>query len=160
MSSQVSSRQLYARAAPRLQAYLRDFFVYMAFLVLCIVAAVAIGTPTAVRASVIACIALLLLYEPVCITLAGGTIGHLSLNLRIVRAEDLGRVSFGRALLRTGVKGLLGLPVFMAIYFTRRCQGLHDLAARTVVVPRDPLTVTPRGFAVEKVPTMSPSHQV
>jgi uncharacterized RDD family membrane protein YckC len=39
----------------------------------------------------------------------------------------------------------------MAIYFTRRSQGLHDLVAGTVVVPRDPGAVPPRGFAVEKV---------
>ena len=151
MNSQGASGQLYARAAPRLQAYMRDFFVYMALLALCMVAAVAAGTDAAVRVIVIVCIGLLLLYEPVCIAVAGGTIGHLSLNLRIVRAHDLGPVSFGRALVRTVVKGILGIWVFMAIYFTRRCQGLHDLAAGTVVVPRNPSFVTPSGFAVEKV---------
>jgi uncharacterized RDD family membrane protein YckC len=96
--------QLYARAAPRLQAYLRDFLVYMAILTLFIVVAVSIGTPLAIQASVIACIAVFLLYEPVAIAVAGGTIGHLSMNLRIVRASDLGRVSFARALVRTVVK--------------------------------------------------------
>ena len=94
------------------------------------VAAVAIGSPRATQASVIACIVILLLYEPVSIAVAGGTIGHLSLNLRIVRASDLGRVSFGRALVRTVVKGLIGLPVFLAVYVTRKCQGVHDLVRR------------------------------
>jgi uncharacterized RDD family membrane protein YckC len=142
--------QLYARAAPRLQAYLRDFLVYMAILVSCMVAAVAVGSPRATQASVITYIVFVLLYEPVCIAVAGGTIGHLSLNLRIVRVSDLGRVSFGRALVRTVVKGLIGLPVFLAIYFTRKCQGIHDLVAGTVVVPRDAAAVPPRGFVAEK----------
>jgi len=142
--------QLYARAAPRLQAYLRDFLVYIAILVSCTVVAVAIGSPRATQSSVIACIAILLLYEPVSIAVAGGTIGHLSLNLRIVRASDLGRVSLGRALVRTVVKGLIGLPVFLAIYVTRKCQGIHDLVAGTVVIPRDAAAVPPRGFAAEK----------
>ena len=143
--------QLYARAAPRLQAYLRDFFVYLLILVSCMLVAVGIGSPLATKASVVTCIVLLLLYEPVYIAVAGGTIGHLSLNLRIVRASDLGRVSFGRALVRTVVKGFVGLPVFLAVYFTRKCQGIHDLAAGTVVIPRDPAAVPPRGFAAERV---------
>jgi uncharacterized RDD family membrane protein YckC len=143
--------QLYARAAPRLQAYLRDFLLYMAILVSCMVAAVAVGTPRATQASVIAYIVFVLLYEPVCIAVAGGTLGHLSLNLRIARASDLGRVSFRQAFVRTLVKGVLGLWVFMAIYFTARSQGLHDLAAGTVVIPRDAAAVPPRGFTVAKV---------
>ena len=142
--------QLYARAAPRLQAYLRDFFVYMAVVVSCMLVAVAIATPIATQVSVVAGILFLLLYEPVCIWMAGGTIGHLSFNLRIVRAEDLGPVSFKRALIRTIVKGLLGVWVFMAIYFTRRCQAVHDLAAGTVVIPRDGSKVSGTGFAMEK----------
>ena len=144
--------QLYARAAPRLQAYLRDFLVYMAILTLFLVVAVSIGTPLAIQASVIACIAIFMLYEPVAIAVAGGTIGHLTMNLRIVRASDLGRVSFARALVRTVVKGVLGLWVFLAVYLTSRCQGVHDLVAGTVVIPRDPAIVQPRGFALEKTP--------
>jgi uncharacterized RDD family membrane protein YckC len=151
MNSTTSSGQLYARAAPRLQAYLRDFLVYMAILASCIVGAVVIGSDLGTQVSVIVCAALLLLYEPVSIAVAGGTIGHLSVNLRIVRASDLGRVSFGRALLRTLVKGVLGLWVFVAVYFTRKCQGLHDLAAGTVVIPRDPAVVAAHAFAVEKI---------
>ena len=144
--------QLYARAAPRLQAYLRDFLVYMAIVGLFIVVAVTLGSDLVTQASVIACIAIVLLYEPVTIAVAGGTIGHLSMNLRIVRASDLGRVSFARALVRTIVKGLVGVWVFLAVYLTSRCQGIHDLAAGTVVIPRDPAAVSSRGFTVEKVP--------
>lgn len=151
MHSQVPPGQLYARAAPRLQAYLRDFFVYLGILASCLMAAVAFGTPRATQISVITCIVVLCLYEPVSIAAAGGTIGHLSLNLRIARATDLGRVSFARALVRTIVKGLLGLPVFLAIYFTRKSQGIHDLVAGTVVIPRNPLPVgASLGFTVEK----------
>jgi uncharacterized RDD family membrane protein YckC len=146
----VTSRQLYAGVPPRLQAYLRDSLVQIAIVVVCMTAAVMVGTPAGTRASVIACIALLLLYEPICIALAGGTVGHVSLGLRIVRARDFGRVSFGRALARSAAKFVLGYWVFMAVYFTRRSQGLHDLVAGTVVVPRAPSAVAPRGFAFEK----------
>jgi uncharacterized RDD family membrane protein YckC len=142
--------QLYARAAPRLKAYLRDFFVYIGILVALMTLAVEVGTPLATQASVITYIVFVLLYEPVCIAVAGGTIGHLTLDLRIARASDLGRVSFLRAVVRTLVKGILGLWVFMAVYFTRRCQALHDLAAGTVVVPRHPMAAPSTGFAVEK----------
>jgi uncharacterized RDD family membrane protein YckC len=143
--------QLYARGAPRLQAYLRDFFVYMAILALFYAIAVTVGSPLVAQVSVIACIGALLLYEPVAIAVAGGTIGHVSLNLRIARAHDLGRVSLVRALVRTVVTGVLGVWVFLAVYMTARCQGVHDLVAGTVVIPRDPAAVPPRGFTVEKI---------
>ena len=144
--------QLYARAAPRLQAYLRDFLVYMGILTFFIVVAVSIGHPLAIQACVIACIAIFLLYEPVAIAVAGGTLGHLTMNLRIVRASDLGRVSFARALVRTVVKGVLGLWVFLAVYLTSRSQAVHDLVAGTVVIPRNPAAVSLNGFAVARIP--------
>ena len=146
-----ASGQLYARAAPRLQAWLRDGLVQVGIVAICLTAAVVLGTPMATRAVVICAMVTILFYEPVCIAVAGGTIGHLSMNLRIVRSDDFGRVSFGRALLRTVVKAVVGIWVFMAIYFTRRSQGLHDLVAGTVVVPRHAGPGAPRGFAVEKV---------
>jgi uncharacterized RDD family membrane protein YckC len=145
------SQQLYARAAPRLQAWLRDFLVQLAIPATCITTAVLLGTEIAVRALVIICGAILVLYEPVCIAVAGGTIGHVTMNLRVVRARDLGHVSFGRALVRTIVKSFIGLWVFIAVYFTRRSQGIHDLVAGTVVVPRDAAATVPRrGFAIER----------
>lgn len=144
-------RQLYARAAPRLQAWLRDFLVQMAIVATCITMAVVLGNAVETRLIVITCGLILLLYEPLCLTLAGGTIGQISMNLRVVRAHDFGRVSFGRAVARTLVKNVIGLWVFMAIYFTRRSQALHDLTAGTVVVPRE-RTATPllSGFAAER----------
>ena len=148
--SRIPSGQLYARAAPRLQAYMRDFFVYIGIIVVCMGTAVAIGTPAATRVLVVTCIVLVLGYEPLSISWFGGTVGHLTLNLRVVSAENLGPVSFGRALLRTVVKGLVGVWAFIAIYFTRRSQGLHDLAAGTVVIPRAGSVVPRSGFAVEK----------
>ena len=147
----VPPAQLYARAAPRLQAWLRDGLVQVCIVAICLTAAVMLGTPMATRAIVISAMATILFYEPVCIAVAGGTVGHLSMNLRIVRADNFGRVSFGRALLRTVVKAVVGIWVFMAIYFTRRSQGLHDLAAGTVVVPRSVAAVRQGGFAVERV---------
>lgn len=116
-----------ARAAPRLKAYLRDFFVYIGVSVVFMTTAVMVGTSLATQASVVACIAFVLLYEPACIAIAGGTVGHLTQNLRIVHSSDLGRVSFLRAVCRTLVKGILGLWVFIAVYFTRRCQALKIL---------------------------------
>ena len=143
--------QLYARAAPRLQAWLRDGLVQVGIVAICLTAAVVLGTPMATRAIVICAMATILFYEPACIAVAGGTIGHLSMNLRIARASDLGRVSFGRALLRTVVKAVVGIWVFMAIYFTRRSQGLHDVVAGTVVIPRHGMPGSPRGFARERL---------
>jgi len=102
------SQQLYARAAPRRQAWLRDFLVQLAIPATCITTAVLLGTEMAVRALVIICGAIL-------------------------------------------VKSCVGLWVFIAVYVTRRSQGIHDLGAGTVVVPRDAAATVPRrGFAIER----------
>jgi hypothetical protein len=99
---------------------------------------------------VLAWLLALVLYEPLFVARAGGTIGHRSLNLRVVTASNLGPVSFPRAIIRTIVKAVVGIPVFLAVYFTAKHQGLHDLVAGTVVVPRDSSEIRNEWFTAER----------
>jgi RDD family protein len=92
----------------------------------------------------------LVLYEPLFVARAGGTIGHRSVNLRVVTASDLGPVSFPRAIVRAIVKAAVGIPVFLAVYFTAKHQGFHDLVAGTVVVPRDSSEIRNEWFTAER----------
>lgn len=128
---------LYARATPRLRALIRDLAVQFAILLCLVVPPTVMANQDLLR--VLAPVSLLafVFYEPVLIAARGATLGHSSMNLRIVRARDFGRVSFPRALLRTVVKVIFGLPSFVAMYFTSKHQAIHDLVAGTVVVPRE-----------------------
>lgn len=129
---------VYARATPRLRALIRDLAVQFVILLCLVVPPTMMANQDWMR--VIAPVSMLafVFYEPVLIAVRGATLGHSSLNLRIVRARDFGRVSFPRALLRTVVKWIFGLPSFVAMYFTSKHQAIHDLVSGTVVVPRDP----------------------
>jgi uncharacterized RDD family membrane protein YckC len=143
--------QLYARLPPRLQAFVRDMLVYIAITVIFLVVATLFpiqGVMT--QTLVVAWLLALVLYEPLFVARAGGTIGHLSLNLRVVTASDLGPVSFPRAIVRAIVKAAVGIPVFLAVYFTAKHQGFHDLVAGTVVVPRDSSDIRSEWFAAER----------
>lgn len=137
---------VYARATPRLRALIRDLAVQFVILLCVVVPPTVMANQDLLR--VLAPVSLLafVFYEPVLIAVRGATLGHSSMNLRIVRARDFGRVSFPRALLRTVVKVIFGLPSFVAMYFTSKHQAIHDLVAGTVVIPREARRVRPEWF--------------
>ncbi len=137
---------LYARLGPRVRAVIRDLFVYAAGIVLLVLLDSLMPAGPVLRGSMIVLVGALVLYEPVLVSWVGGTIGHRSLNLRVVRAADGGRVTFPRALLRIMVKSVTGIVGFLAIELTSRYQGVHDLVAGTVVVPRNTV-IAGAGFA-------------
>jgi uncharacterized RDD family membrane protein YckC len=143
--------RVYARLGPRLKAVVRDFVVYAAGLGVIVLCSSLMPPGPLLTGTIIGLFVALLLYEPVLVTWGGGTIGHRSLNLRVVRARDGGRVGFIRALFRSSVKAVTGLLGFLAIELTRRHQGLHDLAAGTVVVPRSEVSDI-EGFAPARAP--------
>ncbi len=137
-SGEAPSREaLYARVGPRLQALVRDLIVYAVLLVLAVLALSIAPTLSLARFFALFCLAGVIVYEPLFIVFTGSTIGQRSLNLRVARATDFGPVSFPRAVLRTLAKGILGTAVFIAAYVTEQHQGLHDLIAGTVVIPRN-----------------------
>ena len=78
-----------------------------------------------------------LLYEPVLVAFAGGTIGHRRCNLRIVDHRTGANVSFLKAVLRTLIKAALGWVSFVSMLTTRRSQAIHDLLTRSTVQIRD-----------------------
>jgi uncharacterized RDD family membrane protein YckC len=127
---------VYAGLGIRLKAFVRDLLVYAgAFLVLVI--AGSFDLPPRLSRWVAGLImGGMILYEPVLVAVAGGTLGHRSLGLRVVTANGYRPVSFHRALLRYVAKAVTGFTSFLFIVTTRRRQALHDVAAGTVVIPR------------------------
>jgi uncharacterized RDD family membrane protein YckC len=79
----------------------------------------------------------LLLYDPILVSLRGGTIGHFRMNMRVVRQQTGGRVDFFRALIRTWLKMFTGLISFFFMPLSRRHQALHDIATGCAVVIHD-----------------------
>jgi len=91
---------------------------------------------------------MIILYEPLFVWRAGGTLGHRLMNLRVVDNRTGGRVSLLKALTRYVVKGLLGVFSFFSMSLSRRHQALHDLVTNSSVRIRNPAKAKPHQYTV------------
>jgi hypothetical protein len=99
---------------------------------------------------------MLVLYEPVLVSLTGGTLGHYFTNLRVMDERDQGNVSFLKALARFALKGLLGWYSFIVMTATRRNQTIHDLQTRSTVQIRNPAKARPNDYITERSDFQNP----
>jgi uncharacterized RDD family membrane protein YckC len=77
------------------------------------------------------------LLDPVAVSLTGGSIGHHLTGLRIRKERVDERIGVLAASVRFVVKAVFGLPAFFVAFITHKRQGLHDLAARSLIVYKD-----------------------
>jgi hypothetical protein len=63
----------------------------------------------------------------------GGTFGHRALNIRVVVAKTGSNLTLPKAMLRSLIKQVLGLFSLGFMFFTKKAQSLHDLAAGSEV---------------------------
>ena len=96
------------------------------------------------------------LYEPLLVSITGGTFGHHALNLRVARDDGQGNLGFLQAFIRMWLKGFLGIISFFFMGLTRRHQALHDLATRSSVQIKNTEDARPAHYAVER--TTSPGE--
>lgn len=140
----------YARFPRRLLALVADGGVLAGAFVLLTILAASTGADTMVRGTLVVLLLVFLLYDPVLVTVAGGTLGHRWANLRVVADETGGNLPFGRAVVRALVKGILGLPSFLLMAVTSRHQALHDVASRSTVQVRDLARASAYHYAPER----------
>ena len=126
----------YARFSRRLRGIVLDWIIGMAMFGAVLIATT-VRSDDFSRALGILVVVALLLYEPVLVSLTGGTLGHYFTNLRVVDERD-GNVSFLKACARLVIKALLGWYSFVIMAATRRNQAVHDLLTRSTVQIRDP----------------------
>jgi len=78
-----------------------------------------------------------LAYFPVCWGALGQTIGMMPFGLRVVRAEDGGKITWTNAILRLIGFIIAAIPLYIGLIwaaFDPRKQGWHDKIGGTVVV--------------------------
>lgn len=151
-----ASEAAYARFPRRLIGLVSDSAVVIASFAALFVAAAAGGAEVIVRILLVAFVLVALLYDPVLVSTIGGTLGHRWTNLRVVDDETGGNLPFGRALVRSLIKTVLGLPSFIFVGLTRRHQALHDLASRSTVQVRDLSLARPYHYVHERAPAPEP----
>jgi len=141
MSPQTKLDQVwYAAFRLRFRAYIRDFFICLAVFVLGgIIAGIVFENSSASRVVAFLLVGVFIMgYEPFMVSRYGGTFGHRSANIRVVRANTSENLSFWRAVIRALVKWYFGLFSFVLMFCTKRRQSLHDLIAGAEVRIRDP----------------------
>lgn len=146
----------YGRFPRRIQAMVVDGAILASLLLLgpALTGVLPAAVSRTVNRAVLLC---LVLYEPVMVSVWGGTVGHALLNLKVVSARTGGRLPFHRALVRFVVKTVFGLISFLFIVLTARHQALHDMAAAAVVQVRDRSRANPADFATERVSDAEPA---
>src|ERR1700687_5941295 len=140
----------YARFSRRLRGIAVDCIIAMAVIFGAVLVAVTVGSDNFSRALGIVVLLALLLYEPVLVSVTGGTLGHYFTNLRVVDERSGGNVSFPKACLRAVIKAVLGWYSFVILAATRRNQAVHDLITRSTVQIRDPAKALPGQYITER----------
>ncbi|MFZ5875486.1 MAG: RDD family protein [Nitrospirota bacterium] len=133
---------LYARLLPRVRALVIDMAIYVGAMVVFVVVASAKSSDTTdanvlFRIGAMGFLASYVLYEPLMVWRLGGTLGHISQNLRIVSDRTGANPGLVSSFTRWLVKLSAGALSFFFMALTRRHQALHDSASRTTVQVRD-----------------------
>lgn len=81
------------------------------------------------RANTFAVVFIFFLYEPICVTLFKGTLGHYLRNFRVVNASG-GRVNIVIAFVRFFIKSTLGIFSFV-LWFLGDRRALQDILTNT-----------------------------
>ena len=147
---------LYGRFPRRLRGIIIDWILSMILLFGALVVASSVRSDHLSRALGILVVLMLVLYEPILVSLTGGTFGHYLTNLRVVDERHHGNVSFLKALARFALKGLLGWYSFIVMTATRRNQAMHDLLTRSTVQIRDPAKARPEHYITERADFQGP----
>lgn len=81
------------------------------------------------------CIFIFLLYEPLSVSMFGGSVGHYAIGLRVKNKNNPTKnVNFILAIVRYIVKALLGWLSLITITLNNNGQAIHDLAANAIVI--------------------------
>jgi len=145
----------YGRFTRRVQAVFVDAIVLMLAMTGALIVATSLKSDNIVRVLGFTIAITWLLYEPLLVSMIGSTVGHYIYNLRVVDDRG-GNPSFRKALLRVGIKSLLGLYSFLAMAVTKRHQAVHDLLTGSTVQIRTPAKAEAHHFHLIREEPVSP----
>ncbi len=97
----------FARFTRRVQAVLVDLIIFMLIFAGSLILAVSLKSDNVARILGFTVIATWILYEPILVSMAGGTLGHWFYNLRVVD-DGGGNIGFAKAVIRVVIKTVLG----------------------------------------------------
>jgi len=99
----------------------------------------------------LALFALLSLIEPVLVSFTGGSIGHHIFGIQVIDQSSGNNIGFFRALVRIITRYIFGIFSLFFINTTKRYQALHDLAVKSVVVFKNPSSLSEISYRKEQL---------
>jgi uncharacterized RDD family membrane protein YckC len=142
----------YARFTRRVQGVYVDLIILLVITTGALVVAVAFASDNIGRVLGFTLAITWLLYEPLLVSLTGGTLGHRYCNIRVVDDRHGGNVNFFKAIVRVVLKTALGWISFIWMAATSRHQALHDLLTGSTVQIRDLTKAQSHHFARARSP--------
>ena len=133
MEQPASAPHVYPRLLKRLQGAFIDGFVVPLSAIATLVALTYAGIENA-WIKVLCPLLVVIVLEPVAVSATGGAVGHHMVGLRVRKERADERINLLAAVVRFVVKALFGLPAFFVAFLNRKRQGLHDLAAGSVII--------------------------
>ena len=86
-------------------------------------------------ARIIAFVFVVLLYEPLFTSLFGGTIGHMSIGIRVKRESNKQKnILFPLAILRFIVKACIGIISLFTVFRNEKRKAIHDYLVGSLVI--------------------------
>jgi uncharacterized RDD family membrane protein YckC len=76
----------------------------------------------------------LFFYDPLFVTILGGTIGHHMLGLRVRREKEDIKLNIVQSSLRFIIKSVLGIISVIMILMTKKHQAIHDKFTQSIVI--------------------------
>lgn len=142
-----------------MQGVFIDAIIFMLILAVALMLAVWFASDHIARILGVTVAATWLFYEPLLVSLTGGTIGHYLCNMRVVD-DDRGNIGFVKAVARMIIKSLLGWYSFLAMAMTSRHQAVHDLLTRSTVQMEGPRQSGALSFQKSPGPSDAAGHAV
>ncbi|WP_444930942.1 RDD family protein [Microbulbifer sp. SSSA002] len=128
---------MYPKLSRRFRALMIDSLVLIAVTVLSIAIGTSIDFTNEVYQSVLILL-LIVLFEPVLVSLTGGSVGHHLVGVRIRKIASDKRINIVQAIIRTLFKLLLGVPSLIFVLTSKKYQALHDFISMSLVVVKAP----------------------
>ena len=127
----------YSRFIRRVKAALVDSFV-LALIMVSVVPALAGIESLPHFFRILITLLPIFLFEPVLVTLTGGSPGHHLFRIKIRNIAEDRKLSILKSIIRFIVKAFLGFISLTLILFTKKHQALHDIASGSIVVLKSP----------------------
>lgn len=131
---QVTKVEVYAGLFDRVKAIIIDSIVLIIFMVI-ITDIFSLFQDLSDHLRIVAFIFIFLLYDPLCISLFGRTIGHMLIGISVKRENNSNKnISFPLAFIRYVVKALLGWISLLTIMSNEKRQAIHDSMVKSIVI--------------------------